>query len=242
MGDRGLYRAPYSWLMLLPGFDGLRVPARFCDDLAASAWWPRSRSTGCQDAHGRWSLRSLLPACRLDGWPRHFNVFPRSSLRPSPSGVTARLNPPHRGRVGAAGALPAECSNPCPYSRRFRGYGRSAITTRSRRHRRGRPGILQGTRRSRTGWRRHRPRRGCRWRVAAVRLSPRRARPSIDWNSIESYRVPRSRRPRLPERSVTPIPIKSLAASPQPGRRPLVLDGQLLHRLAARRWRTRQES
>src|SRR5215207_7474002 len=29
MGARAFYRAPYSWLMLLPGVDGLRVPARF---------------------------------------------------------------------------------------------------------------------------------------------------------------------------------------------------------------------
>src|SRR5262249_21034024 len=29
MDHRFLYRAPYSWLMLLPGFEGLRVPARF---------------------------------------------------------------------------------------------------------------------------------------------------------------------------------------------------------------------
>src|SRR5205085_7442065 len=26
---RALYQAPYGWLMRLPGFDGLRVPARF---------------------------------------------------------------------------------------------------------------------------------------------------------------------------------------------------------------------
>ena len=29
MGQRALYQAPYGWLMRLPGFDGLRVPARF---------------------------------------------------------------------------------------------------------------------------------------------------------------------------------------------------------------------
>ena len=53
MGERVLYKAPYAWLMLLPGFaDGFRAPARFamlvalCLSVAAALAFVRvTRST-----------------------------------------------------------------------------------------------------------------------------------------------------------------------------------------------------
>ena len=95
MDQRALYRAPYSWIMLLPGFDGLRVPARF---------WMMTLAclsvVGALAVHGlRGSRRQVVVALAvagllIDGWPRHFPVIAAPDLRPSPAGVAARLDLP----------------------------------------------------------------------------------------------------------------------------------------------------
>lgn len=72
-GERVLYKAPYAWLMLLPGFDGaLRVPARFAMIAAfalsvttalALARWPPAPSWRRLAA---WS--ALVVGVMADGW------------------------------------------------------------------------------------------------------------------------------------------------------------------------------
>ncbi len=97
-GQTVLYKAPYAWLMELPGFDSVRVPARFwmlavlC--LAATAAlalgtlttrWPRAR-------------RALVAmACLgilVDGWPRRIVLWPRPDERPNHASAVARLDLP----------------------------------------------------------------------------------------------------------------------------------------------------
>jgi hypothetical protein len=93
-----IYKAPYAWLMLLPGVDGIRVPARFwmlaimCLSIAAalalrqiSARWPR--------------LGLALPIVAslgvlADGWPVPMRMAPPPALRPSHTRAVARLELP----------------------------------------------------------------------------------------------------------------------------------------------------
>jgi hypothetical protein len=92
---RFLYEAPYGWLMRLPGFDGLRVPARFwmlslvCLSVLAASAIDRLRNR----------TRPVVVAVAavgllLDGWPREFSVLAEPERRPAPPGVSARLDLP----------------------------------------------------------------------------------------------------------------------------------------------------
>ena len=92
---RFMYQAPYGWLMRLPGFDGLRVPARFwmmallCLSVVAAIAVDRLR--------GR--LRAIVASIAviglaLDGWPSEFKVLAAPERRPSPPGVALRLDLP----------------------------------------------------------------------------------------------------------------------------------------------------
>jgi F5/8 type C domain len=95
MDERFLYRAPYSWLMLLPGFDGLRAPARF---------W--TMTLVCLGAIGALAVHRLDGRTRriavavavagllLDGWPRRFVVVAAPPLRSSPPEAVVRLDLP----------------------------------------------------------------------------------------------------------------------------------------------------
>jgi F5/8 type C domain len=95
MDQRALYQAPYGWLMRLPGFDGLRVPARF---------W--AMALACLSVVGALAVDRLVGRRRqilvmiavagllLDGWPRVFPVQAAPEIRPSPSGSTLRLDLP----------------------------------------------------------------------------------------------------------------------------------------------------
>jgi hypothetical protein len=93
-----LYKAPYSWLMLLPGVDGIRVPARF---------WVLS--TVCLAIAGalaslhivtRWpALRSGLPAMLatlmlVESWPYPVRYFPPPTSRPGHTRANVRLELP----------------------------------------------------------------------------------------------------------------------------------------------------
>lgn len=93
-----IYKAPYAWLMMVPGVDGVRVPARFwmlavlCLAVAAglairqlTARWPR--------------LGTMLPvlACiglLSDSWPVAMRMLPPPDMRPTHSRATARLELP----------------------------------------------------------------------------------------------------------------------------------------------------
>jgi hypothetical protein len=95
LGRRFLYQAPYGWMMRLPGFDGLRVPARFwmmavvC--LSAVAALAVARLSG--------RARRVLVVCAaagllVDGWPAVFRVAAAPERRPAPPGVVMRLDLP----------------------------------------------------------------------------------------------------------------------------------------------------
>jgi len=103
MGKPIIYKAPYAWLMLLPGMDGIRVPARFwmlavlCLSIAGAlairqltARWPRA-------------ARALpIVACLgvlADGWPSPIVMQKPPARRPIHTPAVARLelplNPQH---------------------------------------------------------------------------------------------------------------------------------------------------
>jgi hypothetical protein len=92
---RFLYQAPYGWLMRLPGFDGLRVPARFwmmclvCLSVLAALAINR-----LQGRARRVVAAIAVIGLALDGWPAAFAVRAEPEHRPSPPGVSARLDLP----------------------------------------------------------------------------------------------------------------------------------------------------
>jgi hypothetical protein len=94
-GRRAIYQAPYGWLMRLPGFDGLRVPARFW--MMALVCLSALASLAINRLHGR-ARRIVTTAAviglALDGWPRTYAVVPAPEARRTPPGVVARLDLP----------------------------------------------------------------------------------------------------------------------------------------------------
>ncbi len=98
-----IYKAPYAWLMLLPGVDGIRVPARFwmlavlCLSIAAAL--------AIRQLTARWPRASrALPAIAclgilIDGWPRPIVMEKPPAWRPIHTRAVARLelpaNPQH---------------------------------------------------------------------------------------------------------------------------------------------------
>jgi hypothetical protein len=98
-----IYKAPYSWLMLIPGVDGVRVPARFwvlgtlCLSVAAAL--------ALAHITAKWRrVRVGLPivACALvliEAWPRPIRIIERPEPRPVHTPAVARLelpvNPAH---------------------------------------------------------------------------------------------------------------------------------------------------
>jgi hypothetical protein len=94
-GRRALYQAPYGWLMRLPGFDGLRVPARFwmmtliCLSMLSAL--AINRLTG----RARRVVATLaVIGLALDGWPKAFVVRAGPDHRATPPGVVARVDLP----------------------------------------------------------------------------------------------------------------------------------------------------
>ena len=94
-GHRVLSQAPYGWLMRLPAFEGLRVPARFW--MMALVCLSALAALAVNRVHGRARriVVSLAAAgLLLDGWPRTFTVLAAPDRRPAPPGVVARLDLP----------------------------------------------------------------------------------------------------------------------------------------------------
>jgi len=122
-GHRALYQAPYGWLMRLPGFDGLRVPARFwmmalvC--LSATAALAVNRFDGRRRRIVVWIAAIGLV---LDGWPGVFSVGAEPQHRPVPQGVVARLELPMTDDRDAL-ALYQQTLDAVPLYNGFSGYG-----------------------------------------------------------------------------------------------------------------------
>lgn len=93
-----LYKAPYAWLMYLPGMDGVRVPARFW--VLATLCLSIAAGLGTVHVIRRWPrLRSWLPAaaCALlaaEGWPHAIPMPSVPGERPIQADAVARLELP----------------------------------------------------------------------------------------------------------------------------------------------------
>ncbi|MGH9371395.1 MAG: discoidin domain-containing protein [Vicinamibacterales bacterium] len=98
MNEPLLYKAPYSWLMLLPGVDGVRVPARFwvlatmCLAIAGALAlghvvrkWPRAR---------RYLPSALAILLLVESWPQTLQLEPVPAPRPAHTRTMARLDLP----------------------------------------------------------------------------------------------------------------------------------------------------
>jgi hypothetical protein len=98
MNEPLLYKAPYSWLMLLPGVDGVRVPARFW--MLATLCLAMAGALGLRHVIGRWprTARVLVPlACVVvlaEAWPRPMRFERPPAPRPALAEAAARLEFP----------------------------------------------------------------------------------------------------------------------------------------------------
>ncbi|HVD91560.1 MAG TPA: discoidin domain-containing protein [Vicinamibacterales bacterium] len=122
MDRPALSQAPYEWLMRIPGFDGLRVPARFW--MMALACISVVSALAVNRLQGRARQIVVSLACAgllLDGWPRTFVVVPAPRIRPSPAGVTSRIDLPISDDTDAR-ALYQQVFDPIPLRNGFSGY------------------------------------------------------------------------------------------------------------------------
>lgn len=119
---RLLYQAPYGWLMRLPGFDGLRVPARFwmmavaCLSVLAALAISR-----INDRHRRTIAAIAVAGLLVDGWPRAFLVLAAPERRSAPTGVATRLDLPMDDDHDAL-AVYQQMFDPIPLYNGFSGY------------------------------------------------------------------------------------------------------------------------
>jgi hypothetical protein len=163
----------------------------------------------------------------LDGWPREFVVVPAPPLRPSPSGVAARLDLP----IGAdtdPQALYQQMFDPVPLYNGFSGYVPPHYYAMGAMVKEADPRILQilaargplGVVIDHAG-----DADGALRRFVLAAPGVTVDRMERDWSS---YRVPQSLNvPILPDRSGTPIHVKTLAAFPGPAQAGRALDGDL---------------
>jgi len=122
MDHRFLYRAPYSWLMLLPGFDGLRVPARFWTmTLACLAVTGALAVHRLEGTARRVVVTLAIAGLLIDGWPRHFTVVDAPPRRPSPPDAALRLDLPVTDEIDAQ-ALYQQMFDPKPLYNGFSGF------------------------------------------------------------------------------------------------------------------------
>ena len=122
MGQRLLYRAPYSWLMLMPGFDGLRVPARFWTmTLVCLAVTGALAVHRLQGSARRIAVALAIAGLLVDGWPARFAVLAAPPIRPSPDGAAFRLDLPISD-AGDPQALYQQMFDPKPLYNGFSGF------------------------------------------------------------------------------------------------------------------------
>ena len=122
MNQPTVSRAPYAWLMQMPAFDGLRVPARFW--MLALACLSVVAALAVHRLQGRARRIAVTVACAgliADGWPRTFAVVAPPPVRPSPAGVTTRLDLPMSDDTDAQ-ALYGQMFDPIPLHNGFSGY------------------------------------------------------------------------------------------------------------------------
>jgi hypothetical protein len=223
-----LDQAPYGWLMHLPGFDGLRVPARFwmmalvCLSVVAALAIHR-----LQGRARRIVVVAAVAGLLLDGWPRTFVVLPAPPLRPSPAGVASRLDLPMNDDNDAQ-ALYQQTFDEVPSRNGSSGYFAPHYYALRTLILDGDPRILQalaangalGVVIDHAGDEDGRLRQFVQSYPGAEMVSRER-----DWSS---YRIPRNTTAQaLPDRDGTPVHIKSLSTFPSPPHAGRALDGDL---------------
>ena len=231
MNMRALYQTPYAWLMRLPGFDGLRVPARFwvmalvCLGVVAALAVDRL-SGRARRVVVALSVAGLL----LDGWPRTFKVLAAPPLRPSPTGSVARLDLPISDDTDAQ-ALYQQMFDPVPLYNGFSGYAARHYYAMRTMVEESDPRILQilaargplGVVIDHAG-----DGDGALRKFVLAAPGAALVRMERDWSS---YRVPQSvGPPDLTDRAGTPLRIKSLSTFPSPPHAARALDGVLTTR------------
>jgi hypothetical protein len=223
-----LYQAPYGWLMRLPAFNGLRVPARFW--MMTLACLGVLAALAIDRLHG--SARRTVVAVAsagllLDGWPRAIPVFPEPERRSAPAAVSARLDLPSNDDVDAAALFQQTLEN-VPLYNGFSGYAAPQIYPMRVLLESHDPRILQAlTARGSLGIVVDRASDGDgEWRKfveafpGAVRQEAR--------STWSSYRLPANPGGDfLPDRRGDPIPIKALDAFPSAPHTPRAIDGDL---------------
>jgi hypothetical protein len=98
MGEPILYKAPYTWLMYIPGVQGIRVPARFwmlavlclastaaLATVALTARWPRLRRT---------IVAAACIGVLVDSWPTPVATPAAPGRRPNHTSAQSRLDLP----------------------------------------------------------------------------------------------------------------------------------------------------
>jgi hypothetical protein len=227
---RFLYQAPYGWLMRLPGFDGLRVPARFwmmslvC--LSTVAALVAGRFSG---STRRIAVMVALVGLMLDGWPRQFTVIAAPELRSSPLGVAARLDLPLTDDRSAL-ALYQQIYDPIPTFNGYSGFGAPHYYAMRRMLTNQDPRILQALTANRSIGviiDHHDDPDGTLRRYVARTPGARLSEKRPGWSS---YRLPVSRAIPLPDREGTPLSIQSLVTFPGPPHAARALDGDLTTR------------
>lgn len=228
MDRRFIYQAPYGQLMRLPGFDGLRVPARFWTMAIACLSVVAGLAAHRLPQSRRRTLVAL--ACvglLVDGWPRQFIVLQAPELRPSPPGVSSRLELPMSDDIDTQ-AIYRQMFDGVPLRNGYSGYIaphyyalRMLIDQRD-------PRILQELSRvgplgvviDHAGDADGSLRRFVSEQPGAVLSHTER-----DWSS---YTLPRTSSPaEIPDRQGTPLRIASLSTFPSPPHAPRALDGDL---------------
>jgi len=228
MGRKFIYQAPYGQLMRLEGFDGLRVPARF---------W--TMALACLSVVAGLAVHRFGPARRqllvsvacagilLDGWPRRFIVVDPPELRPSPPGVSSRIDLPINDDIDTQ-ALYRQMFDQVPMRNGYSGYIaphyyalRALFDERD-------PRILVEL--SRTG-----PlgvvvdhaadADGAMQKFVEAQPGVERVQSGPKWSS---YRIPQNQAvPEVPDRQGTPVRIASLSTFPSPPHAERALDGKL---------------
>jgi hypothetical protein len=228
LDQRVLYQSPYGQLMRLPGFDGLRVPARFW--MMSLVCLSTIAALAVNKIGGRYRTIVVAVAALgllLDGWPRGFPVVPAPELRPSPSGVAARLDLPLNSDTDAR-ALYQQMFDPIPLYNGFSGYFAPHYYALRTLLDAGDPRILEvlaangtlGVVIDHAG-----DEDGALRRFV---LSYPGAEVVHDGRTWSSYRLPRSSSaPQIPDRSGSLLHVKTLSTFPSPPHAARALDGNL---------------
>ena len=228
MNRPALYLAPYGWLMEVPGFDGLRVPARFWMITLVCLSAVAALAVNRLDGRSRRAVVIVAAIGLLvDGWPRAFTVFPAPETRPSPADVVARLELPMSDDVDPA-AVYLQSHDRVPLVNGFSGYSsphyyalRTLLRARDPRilhvlAANGPIAVLVDHARDPDGAIR---------RFVASHPGAVRVRDEPSWSS---YRLPRSAdAPSIAEPSGTPLTIASLSTFPNAPQAASALDGNL---------------